>query len=68
MPEVLSLQEACYYLQLAKPTLYKYVRSGEIPAFKVGRIWRFHKESLEEWVKGRVKQDTNLRMLNRKAL
>ena len=56
--EVLNLEEACQYLRIAKPTLYKYIRKGQIPAFKMGRVWRFHKESLEQWVKNRVQTDT----------
>lgn len=56
--EVLNLEEACQYLRVAKPTLYRYIRRGEIPAFKMGRVWRFHKELLELWVKSRVENDT----------
>lgn len=61
MMEVLDMQGACEFLKIAKPTLYKYIRTGQIPAFKVGRIWRFHRESLDTWVKGRVNEDTQAR-------
>jgi excisionase family DNA binding protein len=56
--EVLNITEACQYLRIAKVTLYRYIRRGEIPAFKMGRVWKFHKESLEQWVKDRVQTDT----------
>lgn len=56
--EVLNLEEACQFLRVAKPTLYRYIRSGQIPAFKMGRVWRFHKESLDKWVRTQVEQDT----------
>lgn len=59
--EVLDLMGACDFLKIAKPTLYKYIRTGQIPAFKVGRVWRFHRESLDTWVKGRVTEDTKAR-------
>lgn len=59
--EVLDMQGACEFLKIAKPTLYKYLRVGAIPAFKVGRIWRFHRESLDTWVKGRICEDTKAR-------
>lgn len=58
---VLDVKGACDFLKIAKPTLYKYIRAGRIPAFKVGRIWRFHKESLDDWVKGRIVEDTQAR-------
>ena len=63
--EVLDMRGACDFLKIAKPTLYKYIRTGQIPAFKVGRIWRFHRDSLDAWVRGRVAEDTKAR--HRKA-
>ena len=59
--EVLNVDEACKYLKIAKVTLYKYIRRGEIPAFKMGRVWRFHRESLDNWIKNRVQEDTQAR-------
>lgn len=62
MAEILNMQEACQFLRIAKPTLYKYIRTGEIPAFKMGRVWRFHKASLEDWVMERMKEHTQSRV------
>jgi excisionase family DNA binding protein len=59
MAEVLDLVGACEYLDLAKTTVYKYVRLGVIPAFKVGKVWRFKKEVLDEWVRGQTKKHTS---------
>lgn len=59
--EVLDMEGACEFLKIAKPTLYKHIRTGQIPAFKVGRMWRFHRESLDSWVKGRISEDTHAR-------
>lgn len=61
MQEVLSFEEACQFLKLAKPTLYNYVRRGEVPAFKMGRVWKFHKESLDHWLQQKIKEDTKTR-------
>jgi excisionase family DNA binding protein len=66
MPEVLSVTEACLFLKLAKPTLYNYVRRGEVPAFKMGRVWKFHKESLDQWLQQKIKEDTKTRSLKTK--
>ena len=62
MTEILNLQEACQFLRISKPMLYKYIRTGEIPAFKMGRVWRFHKASLEDWVKERMRQQSQSRV------
>lgn len=61
MKEVLNVQEACTYLQVGKPILYRYVRAGEIPHFRLGRVLRFHRESLEKWVEEKVTKDTTAR-------
>jgi excisionase family DNA binding protein len=61
MKEVLNAHEACGLLQIAKPTLYRHVRSGDIPAFRIGKALRFHKESLEKWMELRVAEDTSAR-------
>jgi excisionase family DNA binding protein len=46
---VLDADEASAWLKIPKSTLYKLCTEGEIPAAKVGRHWRFHQNSLEEW-------------------
>jgi excisionase family DNA binding protein len=61
MTEILDSDQASAFLKLAKVTLYKYVRTGEIPAFKMGRVWKFHRTSLEKWIEGKVLDDTNER-------
>lgn len=58
MSEILTVQEVCNYLRIAKPTLYRYVRSGALPGFKMGKIWKFHKHSIDQWIQNRVTQDT----------
>lgn len=50
MEEVFTLAEAARYLKVNKATIYKRAQQGEIPAFKVGKIWRFKREEFEAWV------------------
>lgn len=45
--EVMTVDEVAEYLGLSRPTIYKLARRGEIPAVKVGRSWRFHRDALE---------------------
>lgn len=51
MEEILTLQGAAKYLKLAPITLYRKARKREIPAAKLGKVWRFHRGQLEEWIK-----------------
>ena len=67
MDGILEAEEACKYLKMSKVTLYRHVRQGVIPAFKVGGAWKFHKISLDDWIQQRVKEDTATRLLNNKT-
>lgn len=50
MEQVLTLEEAAQYLKVAKPTLYRLLEDGKIPAFKVGNQWRFTRELIDTWL------------------
>ena len=49
--EVLNLKEVADYLHVHPMTIYRYAKAGKIPAFKIGTDWRFHKKSIESWIK-----------------
>lgn len=61
MKEVLSVKEASALLQVGKNTLYRYVKMGVIPAFRIGKILRFHKESLEKWMEERGAENISIK-------
>jgi excisionase family DNA binding protein len=44
--DVLNAREAAAILKAHAVTIRRYVRCGEIPAFKVGKNWRFHRDDL----------------------
>ena len=47
---VLTIEELSVYLKIPKSTLYKLVREGKVPSQKVGRHWRFRKETIDRWL------------------
>jgi excisionase family DNA binding protein len=51
---VMTITELSGYLRVSKSTLYKLAQEGRLPAQKVGRHWRFHREAVDEWLKRRV--------------
>jgi len=61
MAEILTVQEVCDYLRIAKPTLYRYVRSNDLPGFKMGKMWKFHRSSIDKWVQEKVEEDVKSR-------
>lgn len=48
---VFTIDELAIYLKLPKRTLYKLAQEGTIPGHKVGRHWRFHRETIDTWLK-----------------
>ena len=50
--DILSVPEACQFLRVHRNTLYKLIRNGELPAFRLmqGGRWRFRKRDLEQWL------------------
>jgi excisionase family DNA binding protein len=48
MEKLLTVQELSDYLRLAKVTIWKYAKEGKLPAFKVGKHWRFSKSIIDE--------------------
>jgi|DewCreStandDraft_1066081.scaffolds.fasta_scaffold01933_4 excisionase family DNA binding protein len=56
--ELLTAQEASNYLKISVRTLYKHIKEQRIPAFKLGRSWRFLKSELDNWLKQKIKEST----------
>ena len=47
--QILTLRQAAAHLQIAVKTCGELARRGRIPAFRLGRQWRFVRQELEAW-------------------
>ena len=47
----LSVEEVALYLGINKGTLYKWITRKNIPAHKMGRLWKFKLGDVDEWVR-----------------
>lgn len=47
--KILTVEQVAKMLALNKFTVYQKARKGEIPAFRIGRSWRFSQEEIENW-------------------
>ena len=48
----ISLEDAAEYLNIQPVTLRKWIRTKDnIPAHQIGRLWKFKRSELDEWVK-----------------
>jgi excisionase family DNA binding protein len=48
--DIMTVQEVAEFLKLSKITVYKLVKKGAIPGFRVGNSWRFRREDIVEIV------------------
>ena len=57
----ISLEQAAEYLNIKPVTLRKWIRNrDDIPAHQIGKLWKFRKAVLDEWVnsgKSAISQD-----------
>ncbi|MBI4776937.1 MAG: helix-turn-helix domain-containing protein [Deltaproteobacteria bacterium] len=49
MKDVLNAKEAADLLRAHVETIRRMARRGDIPAFKMGKDWRFHRQALLRW-------------------
>ncbi|HAT1982213.1 helix-turn-helix domain-containing protein [Legionella pneumophila serogroup 1] len=47
----LSVDEIGEYLGVKRDTVYKWINDKGMPAHKIGRLWKFKKEDVDNWVK-----------------
>jgi len=53
---VLTVRDLSNYLRVHPSTVYRLLKTGQLPAFKVGRDWRFNVEEIDRW---RVEREKN---------
>lgn len=47
---VFTVKEVAAYLRVHQTTIYRLLRQGKIPAFKVGGDWRFKLDAINRWM------------------
>ena len=52
--DILTIDEVAKYLRVSERTVYDWAQKGEVPAGKIGTVWRFKKTELEKWVNERL--------------
>ena len=50
MKEILTTKDIAKYLKLHQITICKYAAAGLIPGIRIGRVWRFERETIEKWL------------------
>ena len=47
----LSVEEIASYLGIKRDTVYRWINEKQMPAHRMGRLWKFRKEEVDDWVK-----------------
>ncbi len=48
--EILTVREVADYLHCHQTTIYRLIRTGQIPAFRLIGSWRFKLDAIDRWM------------------
>jgi excisionase family DNA binding protein len=54
---ILTVSELSEYLHVHRTTIYRMLREGKLPGFRIGSDWRFSLEAIEQWLRDEIKTD-----------
>lgn len=47
----IGIEEAAVYMDVTKDTVRNWIKKTDIPAHKIGKLWKFKKSELDAWIK-----------------
>ena len=54
----LSVEEIADHLGISKDTVYNWINKRNMPAHKIGKLWKFKVSEVDKWAKsGRARED-----------
>lgn len=57
-----SLKEIQTYLGVGRETILQWIAKREMPAYKVGRLWKFKISEVDKWIRSGGASDYNYKM------
>jgi len=48
--KILTVSELAEHLNVHRITIYRLLKSGSLPGFKIGRVWRFDLDEIGTWM------------------
>ena len=48
--QIMTVPEVAAYLRIAPTSVYRLLRRGLLPGFKIGSEWRFHRGHFDRWM------------------
>lgn len=47
----IGIEEAAEYMDVTRDTVRNWIKKTDIPAHKIGKLWKFKKSELDAWIK-----------------
>ncbi|BDQ55630.1 MULTISPECIES: helix-turn-helix domain-containing protein [Bacillota] len=57
-----SLKDIQIYLGVGRETILQWIAKREMPAYKVGRLWKFKISEVDEWIRSGGASDDNYKL------
>lgn len=55
--EIMKFEEVMEFLNVGKNTLYALLRDGHISAFKIGKVWKIPRKSVEDYIMNKIRHE-----------
>ncbi len=55
----ISVDEVAAHLGVKRETVYTWIRARGLPAHRVGRLWKFNRIEVDEWVRSATSMGRN---------
>lgn len=52
--DIMRFEEVMEYLDIGKNTLYGLLKNDEINAFKIGKVWKIPRKSVEDYINNKI--------------
>ena len=57
----LSVDKIARYLGVSRDTVYAWLNKRGLPGHRIGRLWKFKREEVDQWVRAGKAASSNLR-------
>jgi len=48
---MMKVNDVAEFLRLSEAKVYRMANSGQLPALRLGKTWRFNKKILDDWIR-----------------